>query len=201
MAFQWERPYHVMDDEQDSRLRPMSEFNWIDPGFSVPDLQARVSNLTVQLMFGFSDGDLEPLKPYVTESLLKEFRRQAEAYSKDGRMLNVIRPAVLRTEILGFEILKEEARVHVRTQTRVIMYVTDRSGRVVEGDRNREIFDSKTWVFTRGLDEKTGQVLSVESQHCPACGSPVDAYSSAKCPRCGSLVPLARFGWIACERR
>ena len=199
MAFGWLKRYHVMKSGGESGLRPMSEFSRIDPGFSVPDLQARVSNLAIQKMFGLSDGDMEPLKPYVTEPLLKELQQRGLKYKKESKMLNVIRPAVLRTEILGFQVAGEEARVHVRIQTRAVLYVTDQSGRVVDGDRNREVFESETWVFSRGIDQKTGHVSAVESSHCPACGSPVNAYSSARCPRCGALVPVERFGWKACQ--
>ncbi|MBQ6563925.1 MAG: TIM44-like domain-containing protein [Clostridia bacterium] len=198
MSFEWLTPYHVMVEGGDSGLQPMSELCKYDPSFSVPDMQARVSNLTVQLLFGFGDGDMAPLKPYVTEELLQEFQRQAAEFAEQGRKLNVVRPAILRTEMLGFELGKGEARVHVRTQTRAVLYVTDRNGNVVDGNSTSETFESRTWVFVRGIDEKTGRVLRIDSQHCPNCGAPVNVYMSARCSHCGTLVPVAHFKWTAC---
>ena len=171
MALNWMTPYHVMAEGGDEGLRPMSELCNYDPSFSVPDMQARVSNLTIQLLFGFGDGDMTPLKPYVTEDLLEEFRRQAAEWAKNGRTLNVVRPVVLRTEMLGFEIENGEAYVHVRTQTRAVLYATDPRGKVVEGSPSEETFESRTWIFARP-DVRTAETwcLSATSsgQHVPS---------------------------------
>ena len=162
MALNWMTPYHVMAEGGDEGLRPMSELCNYDPSFSVPDMQARVSNLTIQLLFGFGDGDMTPLKPYVTEDLLEEFRRQAAEWAKNGRTLNVVRPVVLRTEMLGFEIENGEAYVHVRTQTRAVLYATDPRGKVVEGSRERlQAFEGTVIAKRNGSSRETFTVRRV----------------------------------------
>ena len=198
MSFQWMTPYHVIEDRADSSLQPMSEFCRIDPDFSVPDLQSRVSNLMIQLMFGMADGNLKPLKPYMSDSLLKDFTAQAEAYARDGRKLHVIRPSVLRTEVLGYRLVGDEARVRIRIQTRSVMYTTDQSGRVIGGSDHDEYFEDRIWEFARALDVQTGHIKKVDSQHCPSCGAPMNVYRSAVCSHCGSLVRADHFAWSAC---
>ncbi len=192
-------PYHVMDSSQDSGLSPMSQYSKRDPGFSVPSMQARVSNLCIQLMFGLCDGDMDPLKPYVTDKLLRHFQDQAAAIAKQGHELHIERPCVLRTEILGYQVLPGEDRIHVRVQTRTVQYVTDAHGKIVSGNRRNEEFASAIWVFTRPTGEETQHPEGVVSDHCPSCGAPVNLYASAKCPYCGYLKAVQQFNWLACS--
>ena len=194
----WFTPYHVMESGGDEGLTPMSEYSRRDPGFSVPAMQARVSNLYVQWMYGLCDGDMEPLKPYVTEGLYRHFTEQARSFRDKEQTFNIARPAVLRTEILGFRVLPGEDRIPVRLQTRAVCFVTDSRGKLVEGDRNAEVFDSKIWEFRRAAGGQTGRDTGIVSAHCPGCGAPVDLLTSAKCPFCGKLIKARHFDWIAC---
>ena len=194
----WFTPYHVMDEGGGENLRPMSEYSRRDPGFSVPMLQSRVSNLYVQWMYGLSDGDMEPLRPYVTDTLYDHFCSQARAIREAGHTLHLERPAVLRTEILGYQALPQEDRIHVRLQTRAVIYTLDAKGNLVEGDRSAETFESRIWEFSRPAGDSTGHDTGVVSMHCPGCGAPVDVLDSAKCPFCGKLVRARHFNWKAC---
>lgn len=194
----WFTPYHVMDEGGGSGLRPMSEYSRRDPGFSVPMLQGRVSNLYIQWMYGLSDGDMEPLKPYVTEELYRHFCSQAASVRDAGLTLHLERPAVLRTEILGWRALPGEDRISVRLQTRAVVYILDSRGKLTDGSRDSETFESRIWEFRRASGEVTGHDAGVISMHCPGCGAPIDVLDSARCPFCGKLVRARHFDWKAC---
>ena len=191
-------PFHTMAEDEDPSLTPMSQYSSRDRSFSVPAVQSRVSNLCIQLMFGLCDGDMEPLKPYVTDSLFNHFKTMADQWKQSGNTLHIERPAVLRTEILGFRVLPNEDHIHVRCQIRAIQYVTDCRGRLVSGDRSKEVFVSAVWVFARETGKITQRESGLVSVQCPSCGVPINVYDSARCPHCGALTPVKLFNWMAC---
>lgn len=197
--FHWLMPRSRKTHPKEAGLRPIEELARQDPHFDVGDLQARLSNLTIQLLYGRCDGNMEPLRPYVTLALYDDLSRKARQYMDQGRRLNIIRPCVLRCEALGYRTDADEIRILFRVQTRMVRYVTNDNRKIVEGSRSKEIFELKTWELSRSAGVKTEAEPELDDTPCPACGSPVNTYASAICPCCGTAVRVERYDWTICS--
>lgn len=194
--FHWLIPRSRRVHKREDGLRPVSELTQQDTHFDVGDLQERITNLNMQLFAGLSKGDLEALRPYVTDDLYDKLFRYARKYTDKGWRLYIIRPCVLRCEPLGYRVEAGENRILFRVQTRMIRFASDDGGSVVEGVRGKELFELKTWELARPVRTLTTARPELESTNCPACGGTLNAYASAVCPYCGLAMRLKRFDWV-----
>lgn len=191
-------PRFMRHHKKEAGLRPLAELRQLDSHFDEGDLQARLSNLTLQMLQCRCTGSMEPLQPYVTPALYEELTRKARQYPEKGQRLHIVRPCVLRCEALGYRTVGDEHRVLFRVQTRMGRYVTDKDRQIVAGSRRKELFEVKTWELSRPAAARTEPSPDVDTTSCPACGSPVNPYESAICPRCGTAVPVERYAWTIC---
>jgi len=197
--FHWLIPRSHKANAKEEGLRPLEELTRQDPHFDVSDLQARLSNLTIQLLYGRCDGNMEPLRPYFTPALYDALAGKARQYIDKGQRLNIVRPCVLRCEALGYRLAGDELRILFRVQTRMVRYVTNARRDIVQGSRSKEIFELKTWELSRPAGIRTEADPALDDTPCPSCGAPVNTYASAVCPRCGTAVRVERYEWTICS--
>ena len=194
--FHWLIPKSRRVSRKEDGLRPLAELTKKDCYFDAGDLQARISNLTIQLLYGLCDGNMAPLQPYVTPALYQRLTRDARRYLDRQQRLNIVRPCVLRCEALGYKQIEDDIRIIFRVQTRMTRYVTNERREIVQGHRRNEIFELKTWELCRSSSIKTEAPPELDDTPCPSCGGPVNTYASAICPRCGTAVRMERYEWI-----
>jgi len=171
------------------QLRGMNEYLAIDPQFDSAAMTQKISNLYVQMQNCWQDKDLEPLRPYFTDTLFTQYDRQADAMRAGGRTNYVERIAVMDVTLQGFYQSGGADFIVARLQTRIVDYtLNDADGTLVSGDRNKEKFMTYEWTLSRPSGKTSGSQSGMKDSKCPNCGAPLDINQSARCPYCDSVI-------------
>lgn len=165
-----------------------------DPWFNEQAVINRVKNLWLQRLTCLCDWDLEPMKPYFSES---QYQKELDLISQDRsamRMSCFERPAVLDASL-------EEGPVSAGRQTLVCRLFTRFTPQAKQKGTGKllvsgkEMFFHEDWLLSRPAETKTPAPGAAFSVNCPNCGAPFSLYKSAKCPMCHSLIPVPDFTW------
>ncbi|MBQ1520353.1 MAG: TIM44-like domain-containing protein [Clostridia bacterium] len=182
----------------DAELSPMLEYAAdLDEGFSISEMQTKLSNLYVQLQNCWCEKDITPLRPYLTDELYNQSERQLDEIRRANQTPHIENIAVLGVNIRGF--MQRDGMDHliVEMSTRISTYTTDDgSGQIVKGDPNKEKFMTYEWDLCRTSGLKTGDAAPMQTINCPNCGAPVTINKSAKCPYCDSVITLDEHDWV-----
>ncbi|MBQ7937962.1 MAG: TIM44-like domain-containing protein [Oscillospiraceae bacterium] len=171
-----------------------------DPAFSESKFLGEVSNLYVRFQDAWSARDLTDVRPHLTEELYAKSDRQVKGYIQRGQTNHVERVSVLSANIVGCTCDSKNDIVTVEILSRICDYVTDdRTGNVIRGDMNRELFMTYRWTFIRTLGKLTAEDEIVDDKKCPNCGAPLDLNRSAVCEYCGSVVTSGEYGWVVSD--
>lgn len=181
-------------------LRPMSEYTNLDSAFDQQAFTEKLSNLYVQMQNGWTDKDIESLRPYFTDAMFTQMERQLNAYKANGRTNYVERIAVLSVTPRGFKQLGGEDHIYVELQARIVDYtLEDATGNLISGDKSREKFMTYEWDVSRASGETTQQETGEEQRIvCPSCGAPLDINASARCPYCDTVITRQQKDWALC---
>ena len=178
-------------------LRPMAEFNALDPGFSAGALCEQLSNRYVQFQNAWQAKDLSPLRPYLTDALYAQMDRQLENNYRRTRQTNrVERIAVLGVQPVGWRQDSDVDVIVARLRTRIVDYVVDdATGRVIRGSATAEKFMEYEWTLIRASGVITGQTDRMTVHNCPNCGAVLNINQTARCEYCGSIVTVQAHEW------
>ena len=184
-----------------ARLRPMASYSALDGSFREAELTEKLANLYVKLQNGWTDKDIEPLKPYLAEDFYARMDRQLDQLRRRKQTNYVDRIAVLGVVLKGFFQEAGEDHIIAELRTRIVDYtMDDETCEVVSGDRRREKFMTYEWNLARPSGTQTGQKSGVSRSLCPACGAPLDVNAGARCPYCGSVAG-GNGEWVLCSIR
>jgi len=165
-----------------------------DPYFDEQAVVNRVKNLWLQLMTCRFSWDMEPLKPYFSDTLCAKEMDALKQDQESMRMRYAERPAVLDGS-LSLESTDGNTEIltcHLFTRFTPRVLQKDTGAVIMEG---KESFFHENWTLVRPLGTKTPRPGSAFSVNCPNCGAPFSLYKSAKCPMCHSLIPVPDFTW------
>lgn len=176
-------------------LRPMAEYQKLDPDFNDGELRQKLSNWYVQMQDCWSAGDIEPVRPYFSNAYWEQMNRQLQDMRKLGRTDHTERVAVLNVTLCGFYQAGGVDHITARLNTRIVSYITDRDGKVVSGSKTTEKFMTYEWDLTRPSGAKTEKAAELKSINCPHCGAAISINESAKCPYCDSIITVAKHDW------
>lgn len=183
-------------EEEETALRPVSEYKTLDPGFSESSFKERLSNLYVKLQAAWHERDLESIRPYLTDAFYQQSDRQLSEIRKSGITPFVENIAVLQVRLSGFY---EEAgldHMKARLRTRIVNYeISDETGKVVSGSRTQEKIMEYEWDLCRKSGVRTEQLSAPKSVNCPQCGASLTINQTAECPYCGSIVTVVNEDW------
>lgn len=171
-----------------------------DPGFNESKFLGDVSNLYIRFQDAWSARDLTDIRTHLTEELYAKSERQIDGYIRRGQTNHVERVSVLSANIVGCTKDEKNDIVTVEIISRITDYITDdRTGNIIRGDRNKELFMTYRWTFIRTLGKLTTEDEPVDDKKCPNCGAPIDLNRSAVCEYCGSVVTSGEYGWVVSD--
>lgn len=169
-----------------------------DPAFNESRFLEDVSNLYVRIQNAWTDKNLDSVRNKLSSELTAKTERQIDTYKKNGVTNHIDKISVLGTNIIGCTNDNLNDIITVQITARITDYVTnDKTGELVKGDPNKELFMTYHWTMIRSLGKQT-QVASedVDKKNCPNCGAPVDLNQSTVCPYCGSVLESGDYDWI-----
>ena len=180
-----------------STLLSLAQYLESDPAFDESALCDKLANLYVQMQNGWMAHDISPLRPYFTDALFTRFERQLAQKTQAGQTNYVERIAVLDTKLLGFKRDSANDYAILRLRSRIVDYtLDDKTGRLVSGDRNKELFMTYEYELTRSRGHLTTPDTGLTAITCPHCGAPLDINMSARCEYCDSVITLDKHDWV-----
>ena len=184
----------------DSELRPLSEYQTIDPDFDAADLREKASNLYVRMQNCWTKGDISELRPYFTDASFTQFERQLAQMRAQNLTNYVERISVQNVAVRGFKQINGVDHMILKVEARIIDYtVNDQTGQIVSGSKDREKFMTYEWDMSRTTGARSLKKDGLGRVFCPSCGAPLDINVSARCEYCGSVITSSEHDWAICE--
>lgn len=175
---------------------PLDVLKEKDPDFNEQAFLEGVGNRYVELQRAWETKDWEPMRGFMTDALYNQMGKQLDELKARGWTNHIERIAVLETVIRRYAVEGDNDVLTVRLQTRICDYTTDdATGKIVSGDRSKELFMTYDWKFTRQTNMKTRGPETVSEVSCPNCGAPLSINQTAKCPYCDTVVTLHEHDW------
>ena len=182
--------------------RTLSDLYKKDPNFNEQVLLEKVSNRFVQLQNAWQNKDLAPARMFLTDALYGQLDRQLDAMIKRGETNYIERIAVLKSQVYSYSVEGDDDVLFIRLDTRFVDYtVNDKTGEVVKGDKNKELFMGYEWKLIRNKDRTTPEEEELTVVNCPNCGAPLSVNHSGQCEYCGSVITLADHDWALSQIR
>ncbi|MDO4573570.1 MAG: zinc-ribbon domain-containing transport protein, partial [Clostridia bacterium] len=181
--------------EEDAGL-PLESLKQKDPGFNEQAFLEKVGNDYVRMQDAWESKDWEPMRAIMTDALYQQMARQLEELKAAGQTNHVERIAVLDARIRRYAQEGDNDVLVVRLSTRICDYTTDdKTGELLRGDRNKELYMTYDWKLIRQKDQRTPEQASLNAVNCPNCGAPLEINHTGKCPYCGSVITLSAHDW------
>jgi Uncharacterized protein conserved in bacteria len=168
-----------------------------DPNFSEDMFISRVNNMFIQLQEAWQAKDWKKVRPFESDELFNTHARQLQEFI-DSRTTNVVDDiGILRTEIIDYHDNGPTESLDVYMRVRLKDYIiNDETGKVIEGDSDREIFMEYELVMSRRKGVVTRLAENTTVTTCPNCGANVSINASGECEYCDSVVSSGDFDWV-----
>lgn len=159
------------------------------PEFSYDEMKEKAQNVLTSYLLAINDFNPGRLTEGNSELKNKLEHEIAILKNKDQRE-HFDKIKIHRTEISGYTKKSGRCIITMQTSVQYYHYVTDNSGRVIEGSRD-VLFQSKyetdlIYIQDRALVE--GNLGDAEGLNCPNCGAPITNLGSKFCEYCGTGV-------------
>ena len=175
---------------------PISDLKAKDPDFNEQALLEKIGNAYVQMQQAWQSKKWEPMRAIMTDSLFNQMAHQLDELKQKGLTNYVERIAVLDSRIQRYAVEGDNDVLVVRLNTRICDYtVLDKTGEVVSGSKDRELFMTYDWKLIRQKDRKTLAQAAMTEVSCPNCGAPLSLNQSGKCPYCDAVITLSDHDW------
>jgi len=165
------------------------------PNFSWNEFNQKVRHTFMTLQHAWSTCNWELSRHLETDHLFSTHRYWIERYKKEG-----FRNCIEDIEILSIAHVKIEQDAYyesitVRIKASMKDYTVDKTGHVVEGNKNKARTFSEYWTFIRraGFAEDKKE----KKEHtCPNCGADIKVSMAGICEYCDSKITSGEFDWI-----
>jgi hypothetical protein len=156
-------------------------------------LQDRARRAFFSLQKGWSDANLDEIRPFETDALFGQHRFWVEEYARQG-----LRNRLDDANLSNIEIVKLEqdmfydavtCRMHAGARDYTIR-LSDRQ--IVGGNNRMRRMWTEYWTFVRrrGAQEAASDVA------CPSCGAPLRVSHTGVCAHCQTKLTRGDFDWV-----
>jgi DNA-directed RNA polymerase subunit RPC12/RpoP len=165
-----------------------------DPAATDEAITARLRLIYDRLNAAWTNLDLRPIRPYVSDSLFEYLEYWIEAYRQQG-LRNVLQGMHINRVTLAkvvrdkhFDALTYRFWGSGRDST-----VRQDNGQVVGGDPRSDRAYSEYWTLIRGAGVRGAPRTDA---NCPNCGAPLETNMAGECEHCGAKVTRGDFDWV-----
>ena len=172
----------------------MGELSTADPNVTEASLEARLTTIYGELNRAWSDNNLAPARPFVSDALYDYLQYWIDTYKRQTLRNQLTNMRITRSMLAKVERDKWYDAVTIRLWGTGLDYVinTD-SGRVLRGSKHSERPYSEYWTLIRAAG-KQGKPQT--SATCNNCGAPLRITMGGDCEHCGAHVTSGEFDWV-----
>jgi predicted lipid-binding transport protein (Tim44 family) len=124
----------------------------LDAKFNEADFLAGAKKAFEIILNAFSSGDKEALKPLLSKEIFKVFEQEIDGRQNANTIAKTTLVAILDAKIKDVLMFnKWTANITIEILSEQIRIVTDKDGKLLEGDPSSVDKISETWTFSRNL--------------------------------------------------
>lgn len=125
-----------------------------DPDFDPDQFVSGAKMAYEMIVTGFADGDKRALKGLLSREVYENFEAVIDERSQRGERVQTSFVGIEKADIVGAELVKDEAQITVKFVSQMISATLDKSDEVVDGDLQEvaEIID--VWTFSRPVKSR-----------------------------------------------
>ncbi len=176
-----------------------------DPDFSPERFMEKAKTIAERLQEAWSNGDMLPVRNYVSQGVFNRFRLQLELMFEQEKIKNILAGyKVMGVAVMMMNASKSYQTLHVRIDAsardvEVPLDADDEAMKKALAGTPKEPF-TEIYSFTRKVGVKTNTSRDWLKGECPNCGYVPDNFSeNNKCKSCGSVYNSGEFDWVLSE--
>lgn len=136
----------------------------VDPNFNVIDFLSGSKTFFEMVLKGFVDGNLENIKNFTKDSVLRSFRSAINERDKEQETLIIDLKSIQKNEIISSKVSKSAIKISVIFETYQVRALLDKNGKIIDGDKEKEILVKDEWIFERKLKENNLNWTLIETK-------------------------------------
>lgn len=153
-------------DEGTPQARALAEMKRIEPSFNVTEFLAGGRGAYEMIVMGYERGELDEIKPFLSEDIYESFVDAVAAREDQGLMIeaNFIGVREMSLENVTLDPDTKEAEMTLRFVAELTQAVRNAEGEIVEGSVTDAKKQKDTWVFARimGSDDPNWFLVSTD---------------------------------------
>lgn len=174
--------------------RRKEEFLTRHPDFDWTAFWAKCTHMFLNLQQGWSERDLQKLRPFETDSLYRTHQYWVELYREQGRINKLDDIKIEKWELSNIVLDAFYESVTARVHASMTDITTDEKGHLISGKPKPKRF-TEYWTFIRRIGYRQPQ--GDQATQCPSCGAPLDKIGqTGECGYCATVVTRGDFGWV-----
>lgn len=193
------RKANTLSVQQESVLvnQNLARLKEIDPSFSEEKFLERAKNAFLVIQKAWSEQNLAPIRPFVSNGLYSRFEIQIDIQRQEG-----FRNKIDNIEIYGADIKSVTSdNIYDRIDVLFSVSMDDsdvdlKTGKVLQ--KNESTF-VEYWTFLRRRGAKTQNKSGLIEGKCPNCGGDIKITESGHCEYCKAFVFSGEYDWILTE--
>ena len=188
----------IKHQEKRLQVEAIDKIQTKDPQFSLVDFLRRVETAFEKIQYAWSDQELAPVRPFISDGIHERFSLQIAMQQAEG-IRNVMEEVkVLNTTPNAIFSNDSFDTIHVQVTASAVDYNADLTTSKPESPRRKETF-VEFWSFHRRPGAKSVAGDGAIEGNCPRCGSQLDIVDRAQCGSCGAQVNSGEFDWVLAE--
>ena len=148
-------------DFEDTELKKILN---LDPNFNVDDFLSGSKTFFEMVLQSFVNGNLENIKNFTKDSVLKSFKNAINERDKEQETLIIDLKSVQKCEISNSKVLKSSIKINVIFETLQVRALLDKNGKIIDGDKENEILVKDEWIFERKINENNPNWTLIETK-------------------------------------
>ncbi len=136
----------------------------VDPNFNVVDFLSGSKTFFEMVLKGFVDGNLENIKNFTKSSVLQSFKSAIDERDKEQETLIIDLKSIQKNKIISSKVSRSTIKICVIFESLQIRALLDKDGKIIDGDRDKEILVKDEWIFERKIKENDPNWTLVETK-------------------------------------
>ena len=150
-----------VDDLQDIELRKILE---VDASFDIDDFLSGSKTFFEMVLKSFVDGNLENIKNFTKASVLQSFKTAINERDKEKETLIIDLKSIQKNNIISSKVSKTGIKISVIFESLQIRALLDKNGKIIDGDKEKEILVKDEWIFERKINENNPNWTLIETK-------------------------------------
>ena len=179
--------------------RGLQELKSMDPDFDENAMNERVKNTFSNLQQYWSAGEINKIRPFVSDGLFESFSIIYERYRKYNMRNEVKNLNIHSCSPIDIETSQHYHTITFKISARAIDSMRDiDSNKFIGGSKIAESF-TEYWSFIRKPGAQTLNKPGLLEGNCPNCASPLEMTDKGSCPACQAVICSGEYDWLLVE--